>query len=50
MAAAKSKQSAPTSVLRATNKKKRPGIHAKKKSSHLKTSKNYKKKYNSQGR
>jgi hypothetical protein len=28
----------------------RPGIHAKTKSSKLKSSKNYKKKYNSQGR
>lgn len=31
-------------------RKKRPGIHSKKKSSHLKTSKNYKKVYNRQGR
>jgi len=31
-------------------KKKRPGIHSKKKSSGLKTSKNYKKLYVSQGR
>ena len=31
-------------------KKRRPGIHAKTKTSTLKTSKNYKKKYNSQGR
>jgi hypothetical protein len=28
----------------------RPGIHAKTKTSHLKTSKNYKKRYNAQGR
>ena len=28
----------------------RPGVHSKAKSSSLKTSKNYKKKYNSQGR
>jgi hypothetical protein len=28
----------------------RPGVHAKSQSSSLKTSKNYKKKYNSQGR
>lgn len=28
----------------------RPGVHAKKKTSKLKTSKNYKKQYNSQGR
>lgn len=50
MAAAKSKQSAPISVLRAKTKKKRPGIHAKKKSSHMKTSKNYTKAYRGQGR
>lgn len=31
-------------------KKKRPGIHAKSKKSQLKTSKNYIKKYNGQGR
>ncbi|MFZ9354332.1 MAG: hypothetical protein ACO25L_05895 [Candidatus Nanopelagicales bacterium] len=31
-------------------KKKRPGIHSKKKSSALKTSKNYKKKYKGQGK
>jgi hypothetical protein len=30
--------------------KKRKGIHAKSKTSHLKQSKNYKKKYNRQGR
>lgn len=32
------------------SKKKRPGVHAKSKSSSLKSSKNYKKKYNGQGR
>jgi hypothetical protein len=32
------------------SKKKRPGIHAKSKSSSLKTSKNYVKKYKGQGR
>jgi hypothetical protein len=32
------------------SKKKRPGIHAKSKSSKLKTSKNYRKKYKGQGR
>ena len=31
-------------------KKKRPGVHSKKKSSGLKTSKNYKKKYKGQGK
>lgn len=49
MAAAKSK-SAPVSILRVSNKKKRPGIHSKKKSSHMKTSKNYTKAYRGQGR
>jgi hypothetical protein len=33
-----------------TLKVNRPGVHSKSKSSSLKTSKNYKKKYNSQGR
>lgn len=32
------------------NKVSRPGVHAKKKTSKLKTSKNYKKKYNAQGK
>ena len=32
------------------SRKKRPGIHAKSKSSNLKTSKNYVKKYKGQGR
>lgn len=32
------------------SKSKRPGVHAKSKSSSLKTSKNYKKKYKGQGR
>jgi hypothetical protein len=31
-------------------RRKRPGVHAKTKTSTLKASKNYKKKYNSQGR
>ena len=31
-------------------RKKRPGVHAKPKTSNLKNSKNYKKKYRSQGR
>lgn len=35
---------------RKSSKKKRPGVHAKKKSSNLKTSKNYVKKYRGQGR
>ncbi len=37
-------------VYEKPSKKKRPGVHAKSKSSSLKTSKNYKKKYNGQGR
>jgi hypothetical protein len=35
---------------RAANKIKRKGIHAKSKTSHLKQSKNYKKKYRGQGK
>jgi hypothetical protein len=34
----------------ASPKKKRPGVHAKSKTSVLKSSRNYKKKYKSQGR
>ncbi len=37
------------SARRATAKKKRPNIHSKKKSSSLKTSKNYRKLYKGQG-
>jgi hypothetical protein len=37
-------------VYEKPSKSKRPGIHAKSKSSSLKTSKNYKKKYKGQGR
>jgi len=33
-----------------TSKKKRPGVHKKSKSSGLKTSRNYKKKYRGQGK
>ena len=36
--------------LSVTIKIKRPGIHAKSKTSHLKQSKNYKKKYRGQGK
>lgn len=39
-----------TSSFRSKTKKKRPGIHSKKKDSKNKTSKNYKKVYASQGR
>lgn len=49
MAAQKTK-SAPTSVHRLKPRKKRPGIHSKKKSSRNKNSKNYKKPYVAQGR
>lgn len=35
---------------RVLTKPKRPGVHCKKKSSKIKTSKNYKKKYRGQGR
>ena len=38
------------SLYQGGNKKKRPGVHAKSKTSSLKSSKNYKKKYNRQGR
>ena len=38
------------SLYQNRNKKKRPGVHAKSKTSSLKSSKNYKKKYNRQGR
>lgn len=49
MAAIKQKSTTGTS-LRIKVKKKRPGVHSKKKTSVLKTSKNYKKLYKSQGR
>ena len=39
-----------TGIKLDTPKVSRPGVHAKKKTSKLKTSKNYKKQYNSQGR
>ena len=38
------------SPYRERNRKKRPGIHSKSKTSKLKSSINYKKKYNGQGR
>ena len=38
------------SLYRPTNKKKRPGVHAKSKTSNLKESINYKKKYRGQGK
>jgi hypothetical protein len=39
-----------TSIKVEKQKVSRPGVHAKKKTSKLKTSKNYKKKYNAQGK
>jgi len=47
---AKASSSSSVSTLRDKPKKKRPGVHSKKKTSKLKTSKNYKKTYKSQGR
>lgn len=46
--AAKAKTSS-VSTLRKKTKKKRPGVHSKKKTSSLKSSKNYKKLYTGQG-
>lgn len=50
MAAAKAKKESNINVLRKKVKKKRPGIHSKKKSAKIKSSKNYKKLYRGQGR
>ena len=44
----KAKTQSPTNVL-VKSKTKRPGVHSKKNTSVLKTSKNYKKLYNGQG-
>lgn len=49
MAKPKSKEGS-VSTLRVKIKVKRKGIHSKKKASHLKGSKNYKKQYRGQGR
>ena len=46
---AKATKSASTSLKVSKGKKKRPGVHSKKKSSKLKNSKNYTKKYVGQG-
>ena len=46
---AKAKQSA-TKLFVAKPRKKRPGVHSKKKNSNSKTSKNYKKAYRRQGK
>tara|TARA_B100000927_G_C16093845_1_gene320300 strand:+ start:130 stop:276 length:147 start_codon:yes stop_codon:yes gene_type:complete len=48
MAAAR--RSVNTFAFREKTKKKRPGVHAKSKTSKLKSSKNYSKKYRGQGR
>ena len=37
-------------IFHDTNRKKRPGVHAKTKASKMKNSKNYLKKYNQQGK
>ncbi len=47
---AKAKQTTTTSSKRRDVKKKRPGVHSKSKSSKLKKSKNYLKKYKGQGK
>jgi len=46
---AKTSKQTTTSVRVAKSKKKRPGVHSKKKNSKLKSSKNYTKKYVGQG-
>jgi hypothetical protein len=47
---AKAKSSSSVSVKKEKKKVSRPGIHSKNKSSKLKSSKNYKKRYRGQGR
>lgn len=47
---AKAKSTSTTSTFRSATKKKRPGIHSKKKSSKGKNTTNYKKAYRGQGR
>jgi hypothetical protein len=49
MAAAAKSKSTSVSTLRKSAKKKRPGVQSKKKTSKLKSSKNYKKLYRGQG-
>jgi hypothetical protein len=49
-AAPTKKQTSSPTTLRTKSKKKRPGIHSKKKSAKLKSSKNYVKTYKGQGR
>jgi len=48
--AAKEKKASVNVLHRTANKISRPGVHSKKKTSRLKTSKNYKKAYAGQGR
>lgn len=48
--AAQKQKTTTVSVLHEKAKKKRPGIHSKKKTSKLKSSKNYKKIYRGQGK
>jgi len=50
MAAKVSDKKMSISLYRESSKKRRPGVHSKKKNSGLKTSKNYKKKYRGQGK
>jgi hypothetical protein len=47
---AKTKQTSATKMYNPTPKKKRPGVHSKKKTSKSKSSKNYKKSYRGQGK
>jgi hypothetical protein len=47
---AKTKQTSATKMYNPTPKKKRPGVHSKKKTSKSKSSKNYKKAYRGQGK
>ena len=47
---AKLKQTSATKMYNPSPKKKRPGVHSKKKTSRSKTSKNYKKAYRGQGK
>lgn len=47
---AKAKSTGSVNNFHKGSKKRRPGVHSKKKTSHSKTSKNYKKLYRGQGR
>jgi hypothetical protein len=47
---AKTKQTSATKMYNPSPKKKRPGVHSKKKTSKSKSSKNYKKAYRGQGK